>query len=63
MLTLRSGRMGVLMYYNEMYDGTNVREAYASLFEWVAQMPAEIRQMKQAEAEALFRRIGITFAG
>ncbi len=54
--------MGVLMYYNEMYDGTNVREAYASLFEWVAQMPAEIRQMKQAEAEALFRRIGITFA-
>ncbi len=25
-------------------------------------MPAELRQMKQAEAEALFRRIGITFA-
>ena len=48
MLTLRSGRMGVLMYYNEMYDGTNVREAYASLFECVAQMPADIRQMKQA---------------
>ncbi|MFC3570695.1 hypothetical protein [Paracoccus sp. TOH] len=25
-------------------------------------MPAEIRRMKRAEAEALFRRIGITFA-
>jgi uncharacterized circularly permuted ATP-grasp superfamily protein len=25
-------------------------------------MPAELRSLKQAEAEALFRRIGITFA-
>ena len=39
-----------------------VREAYASLSDWVERMPEDLRQMKQAEAEALFRRIGITFA-
>ncbi|HRM74438.1 MAG TPA: circularly permuted type 2 ATP-grasp protein, partial [Paracoccus sp. (in: a-proteobacteria)] len=49
-------------YYNEMVDGGVVREPYAMLSDWVETMPAEIRQMKQAEAEALFRRIGITFA-
>ncbi|SFY16206.1 Uncharacterized conserved protein, circularly permuted ATPgrasp superfamily [Paracoccus pantotrophus] len=50
------------MYYNEMVDGGRVREPYAMLSDWIEAMPAEIRQMKQAEAEALFRRIGITFA-
>ncbi|SDE59552.1 Uncharacterized conserved protein, circularly permuted ATPgrasp superfamily [Paracoccus isoporae] len=50
------------MYYNEMFNGDDVREAYASLSDWVDKMPADFRQMKQAEAEALFRRIGITFA-
>lgn len=50
------------IYYNEMVDGGLVREPYAMLSDWIETMPAEIRQMKQAEAEALFRRIGITFA-
>ncbi|SMO68580.1 circularly permuted type 2 ATP-grasp protein [Paracoccus laeviglucosivorans] len=50
------------MYYNEMLDGGQVRAPYAMLSDWVETMPSEIRQMKQAEAEALFRRIGITFA-
>ena len=49
-------------YFNEMYEGGAVRIPYARLGDWVAAMPAELRQMKQAEAEALFRRIGITFA-
>ncbi|MCT2539063.1 circularly permuted type 2 ATP-grasp protein [Sedimentimonas flavescens] len=49
-------------YFNEMYDGGKVREPYARLEGWTRDMPAELRQMKQAEAEALFRRIGITFA-
>lgn len=49
-------------YYNEMYSGDKVREPYARLSEWVDTMPADFRQMKQAEAEELFRRIGITFA-
>ncbi|MBD9526355.1 MULTISPECIES: circularly permuted type 2 ATP-grasp protein [Paracoccus] len=50
------------MSYNEMIESGEVRAPYAMLSDWVASMPAEMRQMKQAEAEALFRRIGITFA-
>ena len=49
-------------YFNEMYDSGHVRAPYARLEDWMRAMPAELRQMKQAEAEALFRRIGITFA-
>ncbi len=49
-------------YFNEMYRGTDVRSPYARLQDWVSAMPAELRSLKQAEAEALFRRIGITFA-
>ncbi|TAG29513.1 MAG: circularly permuted type 2 ATP-grasp protein [Rhodobacterales bacterium] len=45
-----------------MYQGTGVRPPYARLDDWVAAMPQELRSLKQAEAEALFRRIGITFA-
>ncbi|MFN7223629.1 MAG: circularly permuted type 2 ATP-grasp protein [Paracoccaceae bacterium] len=45
-----------------MYHGAAVRPPYARLEDWMQAMPAELRQMKQAEAEALFRRIGITFA-
>lgn len=48
--------------FNEMYQGTSVRMPYARLQDWVAAMPQELRSLKQAEAEALFRRIGITFA-
>ncbi|OYX41966.1 MAG: hypothetical protein B7Z02_13875 [Rhodobacterales bacterium 32-67-9] len=49
-------------YFNEMYDGGAVRGLYAALEGWTRSMPAGLRQMKQAEAEELFRRIGITFA-
>ena len=48
--------------FNEMYEGGKVREPYARLEDWTKAMPAQLRAMKQAEAEALFRRIGITFA-
>ncbi|MBZ4022804.1 hypothetical protein CKO11_10065 [Rhodobacter sp. TJ_12] len=48
--------------FNEMYDGGKVREPYKRLEDWTNAMPTELRAMKQAEAEALFRRIGITFA-
>ena len=51
-----------MQYFNEMFQGKGVRQPYAQLQNWVESMPAELRQMKQAEAEALFRRIGITFA-
>ncbi|OWJ76356.1 MULTISPECIES: circularly permuted type 2 ATP-grasp protein [Haematobacter] len=49
-------------YFNEMFDGGIVRPPYSGLEDWTKSMPAELRTLKQAEAEALFRRIGITFA-
>ena len=49
-------------YFNEMFQNNAVRPPYAGLEGWSADMPANIRLAKQAEAEALFRRIGITFA-
>jgi uncharacterized circularly permuted ATP-grasp superfamily protein len=48
--------------FNEMFQGASVRPPYLRLEDWVAAMPQELRSLKQAEAEALFRRIGITFA-
>ena len=52
----------MIEYFNEMFDGGQVREPYSALDGWTREMPAELRAMKQAEAEAMFRRIGITFA-
>ncbi|OSP55267.1 circularly permuted type 2 ATP-grasp protein [Pseudoruegeria sp. SK021] len=49
-------------YFNEMYDGGLIRPPYARLEDWQKNMPDELRNLKQAEAESLFRRIGITFA-
>jgi uncharacterized circularly permuted ATP-grasp superfamily protein len=45
-----------------MGDPGAARPPYRGLQDWVAAMPRELRAMKQSEAEALFRRIGITFA-
>ena len=50
-------------YFDEMNgSGSGTRAPYARLEGWVQNMPHELRTLKQAEAEALFRRIGITFA-
>ena len=49
-------------YFNEMGAATDVRLPYRALEGWARDMPAELRSLKQTEAEALFRRIGITFA-
>ena len=48
--------------FNEMFHEGTVRPPYAQLHGWTAAMSADWRLAKQAEAEALFRRIGITFA-
>ena len=48
--------------FNEMFDQGAIRPPYARLSDWTEAMPAELKRLKQAEAEALFRRIGITFA-
>jgi uncharacterized circularly permuted ATP-grasp superfamily protein len=49
-------------FFNEMYDGDAVRPAYRRLTDWVKNTPPETIAQKKEEAEALFRRIGITFA-
>ncbi len=51
-----------LQFFNEMFDSESVRPPYRGLEEWTRDMPAELRSLKQSEAESLFRRIGITFA-
>jgi uncharacterized circularly permuted ATP-grasp superfamily protein len=49
--------------FNEMMlpDGTS-RPGYETLQRWLDQMPADLLSHRRAEAELLFRRIGITFA-
>jgi uncharacterized circularly permuted ATP-grasp superfamily protein len=42
-------------------DG-QLRPSYQELSAWLAQVPPEVLQQRQREAELLFRRIGITFA-
>jgi uncharacterized circularly permuted ATP-grasp superfamily protein len=45
-----------------MFDGEKVRPAYAGLLDWVQRTSPDVLAQKKQEAEALFRRIGITFA-
>lgn len=51
-----------LNFFNEMQNGDTVRALYKGIRNWSNDMPADLRSLKQSEAEALFRRIGITFA-
>ncbi len=53
---------GAARYFDEMGQVGAVRGPYRGLEGWSREMPAELRSLKQSEAEALFRRIGITFA-
>ncbi|ETX30599.1 circularly permuted type 2 ATP-grasp protein [Roseivivax isoporae] len=48
--------------FNEMMNGADIRAAYSNLERWHNEMPADLRSLKQHEAENLFRRVGITFA-
>ncbi len=51
-----------ISFFNEMLDGETPRQAYAPIMDWVRKTPPEVIAQKKQEAEALFRRIGITFA-
>ena len=42
--------------------GGEVRAAYSQLKAWLDDTPAELLEQRRLEAEALFRRFGITFA-
>ena len=62
---LQQGELGVLSSapYNEMYLGEGAaRSHYLRYAEWLQEQPAERLAQKRAEADALFHRVGITFA-
>ena len=48
--------------FDEMNSDGQVRPAYAGIAEWIAAHGLPALAAKRAEAEALFRRVGITFA-
>lgn len=49
--------------YNELYLGDGAaRPHYSRYTEWLSNQPAERLAQKRAEADALFHRVGITFA-
>ena len=49
--------------YNEMYVSEGAERAhYHSYNKWLAEQPADRLSQKRAEADALFHRVGITFA-
>ncbi|MEB0136088.1 circularly permuted type 2 ATP-grasp protein [Actimicrobium sp. CCC2.4] len=51
-------------FFDEMYSSgtTGVREHYHEFQAWLTEQPATIIARKQAEADLIFRRVGITFA-
>ena len=50
-------------FFDEMYaDDTQVREHYREFQAWLSEQPDDIIARKQAEADLMFRRVGITFA-
>lgn len=48
--------------YNEMFRGSDLRNEYSVINAWINKHGPEALLERRAEAEALFRRIGITFA-
>ncbi len=48
--------------FDEMGEGPQLRAAYAEIARWLAATPREALAVKRAEAEYLFRKVGITFA-
>ncbi|NRR30983.1 circularly permuted type 2 ATP-grasp protein [Oxalobacteraceae bacterium] len=50
-------------FFNEMYaDGGAARPHYREFDQWLARQSPEVIEQKRAEAELIFRRVGITFA-
>jgi uncharacterized circularly permuted ATP-grasp superfamily protein len=51
--------------FDEMFSGMNVadmRPHYQDYRDWLRDMPSEMLESKRAEADLIFRRIGITFS-
>ncbi|MES2831497.1 MAG: circularly permuted type 2 ATP-grasp protein [Pseudomonadota bacterium] len=51
-------------FFDEMYatEPTSIREHYRGFASWLADQSADTIARKQAEADLIFRRVGITFA-
>ena len=50
-------------FYDEMYStAATARSHYREFADWLAQQPPELIGAKRAEAELIFKRVGITFA-
>ena len=55
--------MGEATPFNEMHNADgSVRESYRVLAQWLAEQPAQALTTMSADAENIFRRLGITFA-
>ncbi len=50
------------MYAMLPFDGSDVRAHYKRYAKWLGSQPPDVMQARQAEAEMIFRRVGITFA-
>jgi uncharacterized circularly permuted ATP-grasp superfamily protein len=50
------------MYTMTPFDGSDVRLHYKDYAQWLARQPEQTLRARSAEAEIIFRRVGITFA-
>ena len=50
------------MYAMLPFDGSDVRQHYKRYAQWLGKQPPDVMQARRAEAEMIFRRVGITFA-
>ncbi|MEM9837677.1 MAG: circularly permuted type 2 ATP-grasp protein [Pseudomonadota bacterium] len=50
------------VFFDEMRLGDDIRPEYAAVADWLSRLSVDDLKTKHAEAEALFRKIGITFA-
>ncbi len=57
-----SGQRCVSKCFDEMGQDGEIRAPYALVDAWLRELPPQQLALKRAEAEVLFRRIGITFA-
>ena len=49
--------------FDEMYDGDEcVRAHYREFERWLSEQTPDAMQFKRAEADLVFRRVGVTFA-
>ena len=49
--------------FDEMYNADgSVREPYRALAQWLEEQPDKALTLMQSDAEAIFRKLGITFA-